>query len=79
MTEPERIAVLTDALEFAITVIRGYQMEIRNSEWVGVDLKQKGFCQGQAYATAIQIIREKAGMEMTRLDRADAEQFKNDD
>lgn len=42
-----------EALSFAKSVIENYQMDIRNSEWVGIDLVAKGFCQGEIYLGAI--------------------------
>lgn len=44
------------ALGFASLVISGYAMDIRNSEWTGVDLVAKGFCQGRIYREAPQTI-----------------------
>lgn len=58
MTECE-LALLA-ALEYAIDIIEAYQMDIRNSEWTGVDLEEKGFCQGRIYLRAIERIRALA-------------------
>lgn len=61
------IEALKDALAFAVSVIQNYAMDIRNSEWAGVDLVAKGFCQGSIYLGAEdQIVR----MRQRRMDEA---------
>ena len=46
------------ALEYAKQVIASYEADIRNSEWVGVDLEKAGFCQGLVYKWALDHIAE---------------------
>lgn len=55
---------LTAALKVAIGIIESYQMDIRNSEWTGVDLEAKGFCQGTVYRLALYDIYKAAGWTM---------------
>ncbi len=53
MSEQEaEVQALKDALAFAVSVIQNYAMDIRHSEWIGVDLVAKGFCQGRMYLGA---------------------------
>jgi len=54
-------AFLKEALKYAIRIIESYEMDIRNSEWTGISLKGKGFCQGTIYTEAIADIKRKAG------------------
>jgi len=49
---------LREALDYAIRIIENYEIDIRNSEWVGVDLVDKGFCQGSIYEKAIEDIKK---------------------
>lgn len=51
---------LNDAVRVAIIVIESYEMDIRNSEWTGVDLVAKGFCQGSIYVRARETIERIA-------------------
>lgn len=51
---------LQTALNYAILVIENYQMDIRNSEWTGVDLAAAGFCQGTIYRYALDAIARRA-------------------
>lgn len=61
---------INEALEYAIKVIRSYEMDIRNSEsLMGIDLKRKGFCQGLIYREAIRDIKKRAGMIFTGMDK----------
>lgn len=58
MSEQEQIENLKLALDMALNVIRSYQMDIRGSgEWLGVDLVEKGFCQGRIYLGAEAMIK----------------------
>ena len=41
------------ALDHAKAVIRNYQLDIANSSWTGIDLVEKGFCQGYVYKMAL--------------------------
>lgn len=41
-----------DALEAAYELLECYRSDIRNSQWTGVDLLKKGFCQGHVYNEA---------------------------
>lgn len=50
-----------EALDFAIAVIESYEMDIRNSEWTGVDLVEVGFCQGRIYKQALPRIKAAMG------------------
>jgi len=52
------------ALNHAIAVIESYQLDIRNSEWTGVNLREKGFCQGTIYRYAISDILNTANIAM---------------
>ena len=56
----DRDGDLIEALKYAIKIIEGYESEIRNSAWIGMDLEQKGFCQGVIYKDAIQDINKIA-------------------
>ena len=55
---------LKKALKFAIKIIESYQLDIDNSDTDGIcleiNLKQKGFCQGEIYLTAIEDIKRMA-------------------
>ncbi len=55
---------IVQALNHAIAVIESYQMDIRNSEWTGVNLRKRGFCQGSIYMNAIGDILNVAGVSM---------------
>lgn len=44
------------ALRYAIRIIESYQMDIRDSEWTGLDLAAVGFCQGAIYTDALRMI-----------------------
>ena len=55
-----RVAALERALEHAVLVIENYEMDIRNSEWTGVNLHAVGFCQGVIYQRALQTIQDLA-------------------
>jgi hypothetical protein len=46
-------AVLLEAVSYALGIIENYEMDIRNSEWTGVDLEATGFCQGTIYKRAL--------------------------
>lgn len=52
---------LSSALVYAIKIIESYQRDIRNSEWTGVDLVEKGFCQGSIYKEAVGDTLRRAG------------------
>lgn len=59
--EEMKIEALKRALDYACTIIRNYQADIRHGEErVGVDLVVKGFCQGEAYLKALEDIERKA-------------------
>ncbi len=64
-SDTDEVESLKVGLERAITIIEGYEMDIRNSERIGVDLVAKGFCQGSVYHFAIhdilKVITEKGG------------------
>lgn len=53
----DEVAQLNAALELAVAVIESYEMDIRNSEWTGVDLVECGFCQGTIYKNAVSRIK----------------------
>jgi len=55
----EKIQKLEDAVQYAMHIIESYEMDIRDSEWTGVDLVEKGFCQGRIYKNAILNILRK--------------------
>lgn len=55
-------AELKEAINMAIMVIESYQLDIRNSGWVGLDLAEKGFCQGSMYLRAVPLIKQKANL-----------------
>ena len=63
---------LMAALKYAVKVIDGYELEIRNSkETIGIDLIEKGFCQGEVYKKALDHIgdmleKEAKGEEETK-------------
>lgn len=65
MTEKQ----LRAALQYAILVIEGYQLEIRSSDdpSIGLPLAKSladyGFCQGSIYLTAVETIRAIAAGE----------------
>ena len=63
MSEKNKIKRLEEALEWALMVIDSYEVDIRNSEHLGIDLEAKGFCQGHLYREAQAVIRRKAGIE----------------
>lgn len=45
------------AIEYAKRIIESYQLDLRHShEFAGVDLVEKGFCQGVVYRDAIATI-----------------------
>lgn len=44
------------ALDYAKSLIESYQLDIRASEWTGVNLVEKGFCQGTIYQDALETI-----------------------
>lgn len=46
------------ALEHAKLIIENYEMDIKNSDWVGINLEAKGFCQGSAYKNALSVIEK---------------------
>lgn len=60
--QEQEVDRLREALEYAIFIMESYQMDIRNSWHLGVDLTQGGFCQGDIYQRAIEDIRHKAGI-----------------
>jgi NTP pyrophosphatase (non-canonical NTP hydrolase) len=46
---------LSKAFKYAVEVIEGYALEIRNSkEIIGIDLVEKGFCQGRIFKKPIE-------------------------
>ena len=47
---------LEDALRYAVLIIQSYESDIRNSDWTGVDLVGRGFCQGDIYRGALKMI-----------------------
>lgn len=50
---------LVEALKHAINIIESYELDIRNSkEVIGIDLIEKGFCQGTIYEYAIYDIND---------------------
>jgi len=59
-TLSQRIAALQAACDYAILVIKSYELDILRGAWVGVDLVKAGFCQGDIYRTAIARIEEIA-------------------
>lgn len=60
LAEVERIAALERALEHATLVIENYEMDIRNSDWTGVNLAAVGFCQGVIYRRALRTVQSLA-------------------
>lgn len=54
---------LLEALRYAVLIIEGYESEIRNSEWTGVRLDERGFCQGVIYREAVSDILRRAGID----------------
>jgi alpha-L-fucosidase len=59
----EETTRLNEALKYAIKIIENYQLDIRNYKWVGVNLIEKGFCQGEIYRTALETIgKYKSGL-----------------
>lgn len=49
------------ALDYAIGVIENYEMDIINAEeMVGINLAEKGFCQGRFYKNAIAAIERRS-------------------
>ena len=51
---------LVEVLNYAIRIIKNYELDIRNSEEViGIDLVKKGFCQGIIYKDALKVIEQK--------------------
>lgn len=57
MSEHEQIENLKAALDMARTVIGNYEAEIRGAaDLIGVDLVEKGFCQGRVYKNALAMI-----------------------
>lgn len=61
--ERSEVARLREALQHALSVIENYEMDIRNSDWTGVDLAAVGFCQGQIYRMARPQIRRMASIQ----------------
>ena len=55
---------LRSALRYALAIIENYQVDIRHSERTGVNLVEKGFCQGviyrDAYADILRRLEEMA-------------------
>lgn len=53
---------LEEALDYAISIIENYQMDIRSSKEtmpsLGINLAEKGFCQGKVYKEAIEDINK---------------------
>ena len=52
----QREAVLAQALEYAVSIIDSYALDIRNCEFVDLDLVDAGFCQGSVYTEAHEAI-----------------------
>lgn len=46
---PHDLSTPLKCLALALNIIESYQSDIRNSQWTGVDLLDKGFCQGSMY------------------------------
>lgn len=57
--EKEVLDKYQKALSLARQIIRNYQAEIKDSKWTGVDLAEKGFCQGEVYLKAIDLINDE--------------------
>jgi len=50
---------LLKGLEYAVKIIEQYESDIRNSkDLIGIDLAEKGFCQGVIYKEALSKIGE---------------------
>lgn len=55
----DNVQRLQDALDYAVTVIESYQMDLRNSDAEGLalplpkTLAELGFCQGRIYTDAL--------------------------
>jgi hypothetical protein len=47
---------LEDALDYAITIIESYQMDIKY--WDDGRLLKEGFCQGTIYKKALEVIKK---------------------
>lgn len=48
---------MEEALDYAISIIESYEMDIRNSyNVIGINIKEKGFCQGRTYKNALRRI-----------------------
>jgi hypothetical protein len=61
MTEHDpTIAHLLAALQYALGIIENYEMDIRDSAWTGVNLQERGFCQGVIYRDAVRDILRRA-------------------
>lgn len=74
----EKIKCLTDALSYAKLVVDGYALEIRNgAEFTGVDLIEKGFCQGILFKDAVKNIesRENAYKKALRCEECNGTDF----
>lgn len=58
-----------NALDYAISIILSYEMELRNScDMLGINLIERGFCQGRIYKEALQRIdtlRKEVGKKFT--------------
>ena len=53
------IVRLAEALGYAVSIIESYEMDIRNAkDIIGIDLIEKGFCQGTIYKNAIKKIEK---------------------
>lgn len=49
-----------DALKYAVEIVESYEMDIRNAETtIGINLVEKGFCQGRIYKNATKEIRRR--------------------
>lgn len=62
LTMYDQIEKLKIGLKYALLIIQSYEMDIRNSDWIGVDLIEKGFCQGKIYKEARKDVLRRSGL-----------------
>lgn len=56
---------MTAALNHAKLIIENYEMDIRSGDWTGVNLVEKGFCQGSLYKKALETINKFTNSSMS--------------
>lgn len=73
--EPKDLEIecLREALTYAMWTIESYQIDIRNSQWLGVDLVSLGFCQGTIYTGALEKIFRLQKAERQKVSEANSE------